>query len=105
MKDISSKSKNELNNEHIKHFRAQEFMDDGSSLNILIKVDVRDGSATFDLTGTSYQVNGNLNAPRAITLSAIIYCLRCMLNYDIPLNQVVIFLILLLSLNRKQNIQ
>ena len=41
----------------------------------------------FDFTGTSEQVNGNCNTPRAITLSAIIYCLRCMLNYDIPLNQ------------------
>ena len=30
---------------------------------------------------------GNLNAPRAITLSAIIYCLRCMIAHDIPLNQ------------------
>jgi 5-oxoprolinase (ATP-hydrolysing) len=93
MKDISLKSKNELNNEHMKYFKAQEFMDDGSLLNILVKVDVRDGSATFDFTGTTYQVNGNLNAPRAITLSAIIYCLRCMLNYDIPLNQVIIFII------------
>ena len=93
MKDISLKSKNELNNEHMKYFKAQEFMDDGSLLNILVKVDVRDGSAKFDFTGTTYQVNGNLNAPRAITLSAIIYCLRCMLNYDIPLNQVIIFII------------
>ena len=47
------------------------------------------GSAKFDFTGTSYEVNGNCNAPRAITFSAIIYCIRCMLNYDIPLNQVI----------------
>lgn len=31
---------------------------------------------------------GNLNAPRAITLSALIYCLRCLVGRDIPLNQV-----------------
>lgn len=31
---------------------------------------------------------GNWNAPRAITLSALIYCLRCMVGEDIPLNQV-----------------
>lgn len=30
---------------------------------------------------------GNLNAPRAITLSALIYCLRCLVGRDIPLNQ------------------
>lgn len=41
----------------------------------------------FDFSKTSDQVNGNLNAPRAIILSAIIYCIRCMLTYDIPLNQ------------------
>ena len=31
---------------------------------------------------------GNCNAPRAITFSAIIYCLRCMVKHSIPLNQV-----------------
>jgi 5-oxoprolinase (ATP-hydrolysing) len=30
---------------------------------------------------------GNCNAPRAITSSAIIYCLRSLVNTDIPLNQ------------------
>ena len=34
------------------------------------------------------QSNGNCNAPRAITLSAIIYCLRCIVGHDLPLNQV-----------------
>lgn len=39
-------------------------------------------------SGTSYEVWGNCNAPKAITLSALIYCLRSMIGYDIPLNQV-----------------
>ena len=70
------------------HFEAVERMDDGSSLHLSVNVNTNDaGSATFDFEGTSYQVNGNCNAPKAITLSAIIYCLRCMLAYDIPLNQ------------------
>ncbi len=30
---------------------------------------------------------GNINTPKAVTLSAIIYCLRCLINSDIPLNQ------------------
>ena len=30
---------------------------------------------------------GNINAPRAITHSAIIYCLRSLISEDIPLNQ------------------
>ena len=63
-------------------------MDDGSVIYLSVKINKSDGSALFDFTGTTYQVNGNSNAPRAITLSAIIYCLRCMLNYEIPLNQV-----------------
>ncbi|KAK0080186.1 hypothetical protein PV326_008301, partial [Microctonus aethiopoides] len=32
--------------------------------------------------GTGYEVWGNCNAPRAVTLSAIIYCLRCIVGRD-----------------------
>lgn len=39
-------------------------------------------------SGTGYEVWGNCNAPRAVTLSAIIYCLRCIVGQDVPLNQV-----------------
>ena len=46
------------------------------------------GSAVFDFSGTGIEVYGNCNAPRAVTLSAIIYCLRCMVGHDVPLNQV-----------------
>ncbi|XP_072458758.1 5-oxoprolinase isoform X2 [Notamacropus eugenii] len=46
-----------------------------------------EGSAIFDFSGTGPEVFGNLNAPRAITLSALIYCLRCLVGQDIPLNQ------------------
>lgn len=38
--------------------------------------------------GTGAEVFGNCNAPKAITLSALIYCLRCMVGHDVPLNQV-----------------
>ena len=33
------------------------------------------------------QISGNINAPEAVTYSAIIYCLRCLISEDIPLNQ------------------
>ena len=36
--------------------------------------------------GTGPQVFGNTNAPPAVTHSAIIYSLRCMVTRDIPLN-------------------
>ena len=46
------------------------------------------GTAVFDFSGTGPEVKGNCNAPRAVTLSALIYCLRCMVGHDVPLNQV-----------------
>lgn len=67
--------------------KATEFMDDGSPINLTVEINENDGTAVFDFTGTGYEVYGNCNAPRAITLSAIIYCLRAMVGYDIPLNQ------------------
>ena len=42
----------------------------------------------FDFAGTGPQVPENLNAPRQVTFSAILYCLRCMVGHDVPLNQV-----------------
>lgn len=42
----------------------------------------------FYYSGTGHEVWGNCNAPKAITLSALIYCLRCMVGHDVPLNQV-----------------
>lgn len=46
------------------------------------------GTAVVDFTGSTCEVYGNCNAPRAVTLSALIYCLRCMVGHDVPLNQV-----------------
>lgn len=66
---------------------AIDYMDDGSTLRLKIRIDRESGSATFDFTGTSKEIYGNLNAPRAITFSAIIYVLRSLVNEDIPLNQ------------------
>jgi 5-oxoprolinase (ATP-hydrolysing) len=66
---------------------AAEYMDDGSCIVLTISIDPVQGSAVFDFTGTTPEVYGNCNAPRAVTLSAIIYCLRCMVGHDVPLNQ------------------
>jgi 5-oxoprolinase (ATP-hydrolysing) len=65
---------------------AIDFMDDGSQLKLIMTVDGEKGEAIFDFTGTDPEMYGNSNAPRAITYSAIIYCLRCLVNADIPLN-------------------
>ncbi|KAJ0022992.1 hypothetical protein NQD34_015126 [Periophthalmus magnuspinnatus] len=66
---------------------AEDFMDDGSPIRLHVQINEEEGSAVFDFSGTGTEVWGNCNAPRAITLSALIYCLRCMVGQDIPLNQ------------------
>ena len=70
--------------------RAVDYMDDGTPvISLTVSINLDEGSAVFDFTGTGpQQQNGNCNAPRAVTLSAIIYCLRCMVGYDVPMNQV-----------------
>lgn len=67
---------------------AVDYMDDGSRICLAISIDPESGSAKFDFTGTSGPMHGNINAPRSITYSAIIYALRCLVDRDIPLNQV-----------------
>lgn len=70
-----------------KPLRAVDYMDDGSPIRLCITIDDETGSALFDFTGTSPQVYGNWNAPSSVTHSAIIYCLRCLVQQEIPLNQ------------------
>ncbi|KAJ5917727.1 hypothetical protein N7454_010102 [Penicillium verhagenii] len=66
---------------------AVDYMDDGTPIRLKVTIDGSNGSAVFDFSGTGSQVEGNWNAPISITHSAIIYCLRCMINADVPLNQ------------------
>ena len=82
---------------------AVDYLDDGSpvriingvvlltcsiSLQIKLRVEINEeeGSATLDFTGTGCEVRGNLNAPISVVHSAVIYCMRSMLDIDIPLN-------------------
>ncbi|KAK7866095.1 hypothetical protein R5R35_011613 [Gryllus longicercus] len=66
---------------------AVEHLDDGSPICLKVEININDGSAICNFSGTGHEVWGNCNAPRAITLSALIYCLRCMVGHDVPLNQ------------------
>ncbi|KAJ5884648.1 hypothetical protein N7495_009158 [Penicillium taxi] len=70
-----------------KPLEAVEYMDDGTPICLKVTIDGENGSAVFDFAGTGPEVYGSWNAPIAITHSAIIYCLRCMINADVPLNQ------------------
>ena len=66
---------------------AVETMDEGAEIRLRVEIDASTGNAVFDFSATSIEQFGNINAPRAVTLSAVIYCLRCMVGYDVPLNQ------------------
>ena len=59
---------------------ANDFLDDGSEIVLRLTIDRRDGSAIFDFSGTGPELWGNLNAPRAVTHSAILYSLRCLID-------------------------
>lgn len=66
---------------------AEDYMDDGTSINLKLTLNWIEKTANFDFTGSGFEVLGNTNAPKAITYSAIIYCLWCLVDSDIPLNQ------------------
>ncbi len=64
----------------------EQHMDDGSLINVAIRVDKETRSATIDFTGTSAVRPNNLNAPSAVCRAAVLYVFRCMVDDDIPLN-------------------
>eukprot|EP01060_Flectonema_neradi_P036302 TRINITY_DN6940_c3_g1_i1.p1 TRINITY_DN6940_c3_g1~~TRINITY_DN6940_c3_g1_i1.p1 ORF type:complete len:1275 (+),score=277.80 TRINITY_DN6940_c3_g1_i1:43-3825(+) len=66
---------------------AVDHMDDGSEICLKVSIDPSVPTAVFDFEGTSPQVYANHNCPSAVVSSAIIYCLRCLVDKDIPLNQ------------------
>ncbi|KAL1847860.1 hypothetical protein VTK73DRAFT_10248 [Phialemonium thermophilum] len=69
-----------------KPLRGRDYLDNGSMMQVTVTIDDA-GSATFDFTGTTCEMLSNMNAPPAITYSALIYTLRLLIGSDIPLNQ------------------
>ncbi|KAJ7768244.1 Hydantoinase B/oxoprolinase [Mycena metata] len=65
---------------------AIDYLDDGSPISLKVEIDEEKGSAVLDFEGTGWEVRGNLNAPISVVHSAVIYCMRAMLDLDIPLN-------------------
>jgi 5-oxoprolinase (ATP-hydrolysing) len=59
-------------------------LDDGTP--VCVRLTVRGERMRIDFTGTGPAVPGNLNAPRAVVESAVIYALRCLVAERIPLN-------------------
>ncbi len=72
-------------------FRAEDALDDDGlgSDPVPIRVSVtvsRGGSVIVDFGGTAPQVRGGLNANEAVTLSAVLYAIRCAADRDVPVN-------------------
>lgn len=65
---------------------AQCMLEDIGPLCISITCSADKRAATIDFTGTGDQGAHNFNAPLAVTKAAVLYCLRCLVDEDIPLN-------------------
>ena len=61
-------------------------MDNGQRVEVAVLVDHATGAATVDFTGTSPQGDDNFNAPRAVTVAAVLYVFRTLIDEPIPLN-------------------
>jgi len=61
-------------------------MDSGQVISVGIRVEAGTGTATVDFTGTSAQQANNFNAPRAVTVAAVLYVFRTLVDESIPLN-------------------
>ncbi len=61
-------------------------LDNGAVIHVAVKVDAATRSATIDFTGTSTQLPSNFNAPKSVTMAAVLYVFRTLVDDEIPLN-------------------
>ena len=61
-------------------------MDHGAVIRVAIRVDAATRSAVIDFSGSSAQGADNFNAPYAVTMAAVLYVFRTLVDDDIPLN-------------------
>jgi 5-oxoprolinase (ATP-hydrolysing) len=61
-------------------------LDNGARIAVKVTVDAPNRAATIDFTGTSAQLPNNFNAPKAVTMAAVLYVFRTLVDDDIPLN-------------------
>jgi 5-oxoprolinase (ATP-hydrolysing) len=61
-------------------------IDDGAPLKVFIRVDRAARKAVIDFNGTGPQRPSNFNAPSAVCRAVVLYCFRCLVGEDIPLN-------------------
>jgi len=71
-------------------YSAEDFMEwgeDERGVKLMVKIKIGEDDIFFDFSGTDPQVNGNINAPRPVTLSAVYYVVRCLLSKNVPVNE------------------
>ncbi len=61
-------------------------LDNGARVQVKVTVHQDRREATIDFTGTSAQLPNNFNAPKAVTMAAVLYVFRTLVDDDIPLN-------------------
>jgi 5-oxoprolinase (ATP-hydrolysing) len=61
-------------------------LDNGAQIHVAVRVDHERRCACIDFSGTSAQLPDNFNAPRAITVAAVLYVFRTLVDDEIPLN-------------------
>ncbi|MFO1468194.1 MAG: hydantoinase B/oxoprolinase family protein [Steroidobacteraceae bacterium] len=69
--------------------RSGEFtvrLDSGARIHVRVSVDAQAREACIDFSGSSAQLADNFNAPRAVTMAAVLYVFRTLIEDDIPLN-------------------
>ena len=61
-------------------------LDNGAQIQVAVRVDPVRCCAVVDFSGTSRQLRNNFNAPKAITMAAVLYVFRTLVDDAIPLN-------------------
>jgi 5-oxoprolinase (ATP-hydrolysing) len=61
-------------------------LDNGARIAVKVTVNAQEREAVIDFTGTSAQLPNNFNAPKAVTMAAVLYVFRTLVDDDIPLN-------------------
>jgi 5-oxoprolinase (ATP-hydrolysing) len=70
----------------LKDGRFELELDNGARIVVALTVDAAARSARIDFSGTSEQLPNNFNAPKAVTMAAVLYVFRTLVDDDIPLN-------------------
>jgi 5-oxoprolinase (ATP-hydrolysing) len=61
-------------------------LDNGARIAVKVTVNAQEREAVIDFSGTSPQLPNNFNAPKAVTMAAVLYVFRTLVDDDIPLN-------------------